>query len=275
MIIIDKVEDFNCDHIFDCGQCFRWNRREDGSYDGIAEGHIANIRYEDTKVFIDGDGDEDFWRGYLDLETDYGHIKEVLSRDEMVQRAIPYGYGIRLLKQDRWEALISFIISQNNNIPRIKGCIEKLCELAGEKLSDGKHAFPSCEALSGLTEEDLAPVRLGYRAKYIVKVSKEIYELGGEEYLDSIDWENAKVRNFLIGLTGIGPKVADCIMLFGFGRFDAFPIDVWVKRLMNRLYGFDESDLAGMKAFANESFGEYGGYAQQYLFHYIRQIDGQ
>lgn len=275
MIKFENVRDFDCDHIFDCGQCFRWNRNEDGSYDGVAGDLAANIRYEDGSVYVEGDGDEAFWRRYLDLDTDYGHIKEVLSKNDIIRKALPYGYGIRLLKQDRWETIISFIVSQNNNIPRIKGCIEKICMLAGRNLGDGKHAFPTCEELSRLTEEDLAPARLGYRAKYIAKASREIAELGGEEYLDSIDWENKKVRDFLISLTGIGPKVADCIMLFGFGRYDAFPIDVWVKRLMNRLYGIDESDLKGMKAFAEENFGEYGGFAQQYLFHYIRQIDAE
>lgn len=275
MIIFENVRDFDCSHIFDCGQCFRWNRNEDGSYDGVAGSLAANIRAEGGRIYIDGDGDEAFWRRYLDLDTDYGHIKTVLSKDETIRKALPYGDGIRLLKQDRWETIISFIVSQNNNIPRIKGCIENICMLAGKNLGDGKYAFPTCEALAGLSEEDLAPARLGYRAKYIARASREIAELGGEEYLDSIDWENKEVRDFLISLTGIGPKVADCIMLFGFGRYDAFPIDVWVKRLMNRLYGFDESDLKGMKAFAGEAFGEYGGYAQQYLFHYIRQIDGE
>lgn len=135
MIEIRGVRDFNAEHIFDCGQCFRWNREEDGSYTGVAGEYIANIRYDSGTVYIDGSGSEEFWRDYLDLGRDYGKIKERLSEDdEIIGAAIEYGSGIRLLNQDRWETLISFIISQNNNIPRIKGCIEKLCAMFGKPI---------------------------------------------------------------------------------------------------------------------------------------------
>ena len=273
MIEFKNIKDFNTDHIFDCGQCFRWEREEDGSYTGIASGYIANVSYEDGSVFVDGDGSRDFWFDYLDLGRDYGKIKEKISEsDETIREAIKYGYGIRLLKQDMWETLISFIISQNNNIPRIKGCIEKLCQMFGEAAGErnGKvfYTFPERERLAQLTEEDLAPIKLGYRARYIIETAKA--DLNLEEAAKGTSKE---VYEFLLSLTGVGPKVANCILLFGFARFDSFPIDVWVKRVMNMLYGFEEKDVKGMKTFADNTYGDLGGFAQQYLFYYVRSLN--
>lgn len=272
MIRISNVRDFDTDHIFDCGQCFRWEREDDGSYTGIASGNIANIRYDAGSVVIDGDGDEDFWRNYLDLDRDYGKIKGMLSgSDEVIREAVKAGEGIRILNQDRWETLISFVISQNNNIPRIKGCIDKLCSIFGEYAGSfrGKefYTFPEKSVLASADEEALAPVRLGYRAGYICDISRTDMDLEAES-LKPTD----ELYDFLLSLKGVGPKVANCILLFGFARLDCFPIDVWVKRVMNRLYGFDEKDTAGMKRFAAERFGEYGGIAQQYLFRYITHL---
>ena len=270
MIEIRGVRDFNAEHIFDCGQCFRWNREEDGSYTGVAGEYIANIRYDSGTVYIDGSGSEEFWSDYLDLGRDYGKIKEKLSEDdEIIGAAIEYGSGIRLLNQDRWETLISFIISQNNNIPRIKGCIEKLCAMFGKPIGTfrGKEyfSFPERERLAGLSEEDLEPARLGYRARYIVETAKADIDLEKASELDT-----PSLYRYLLSLTGVGPKVANCILLFGFSRYDSFPVDVWVRRVMNRLYGFDEKDMKGMTRFAEEKFGSLGGFAQQYLFYYIR-----
>ena len=221
-------------------------------------------------MYIDGSGSEEFWRDYLDLGRDYGKIKEKLSEDdEIIGAAIEYGSGIRLLNQDRWETLISFIISQNNNIPRIKGCIEKLCAMFGKPIGTfrGKEyfSFPERERLAGISEEDLEPVRLGYRARYIVETAKADIDLEKASELDT-----PSLYRYLLSLTGVGPKVANCILLFGFSRYDSFPVDVWVRRVMNRLYGFDEKDMKGMTRFAEEKFGSLGGFAQQYLFYYIR-----
>lgn len=283
MIEITGIKDFDTDHIFDCGQCFRWNRENDGSYTGIAGNRPANIAFRGGSVLIDAadDGETGFWRNYLDLDRDYGQIKQTLaSEDEIICRAIEYGQGIRILNQNRWETIISFIISQNNNIPRIKGCIENLCRNFGESAGIFRgteyYELPKPQVLAALDVNDLAPVKPGYRAKYIIETSKQIAADGGEAFLDSAFDENTsgdEVYEYLTGLCGVGPKVANCIMLFCMRQYDSFPVDVWVRRVMNRLYGFDESDTKGMKAFAADRYTNLGGFAQQYLFYYIRSLE--
>ena len=279
--IIEGVKDFNTDHIFDCGQCFRWQRQEDGSYIGPAMGRVVKISYADGQLIIDNCGKEDFeniWKKYLDLDTDYGLIKEKLSaEDQIMQAASEYGYGIRILRQDFWETVVSFIISQNNNIPRRKGCIESICEKFGEHAGEygGKAFFsiPSPSTLASLSSEDLAPCRLGYRAPYLVKMARQFVDMGGP---DVVEAELKNVEDPIQALQqfcGIGPKVAACISLFGLRRMDAFPIDVWMRRVMNRLYDIDEKDVKAMKDYAKKHFGENGGIAQQYLFYYIRGLD--
>ena len=215
-------------------------------------------------------------------------LTEITGRLKRHWRAEDEGYtkchrlqaGIRILNQDRWETIISFIISQNNNIPRIKGCIESLCrnfgEYAGSYRGEEYYSMPAPQVLAALDIEDLAPVRLGYRAKYIIETSKKIVADGGVEFLDSAFDENSsgdEVYEYLTGLCGVGPKVANCIMLFCMQQYDSFPVDVWVKRVMNRLYGFDESDIKGMKNFAADKYMNLGGFAQQYLFYYIRSLE--
>ena len=300
--IYEDVKDFNLDHIFDCGQCFRWSRQPDGSYTGIAMGKPVNVSLVEAPagegrtllehgegqprlvLVIDNCSEDDFekiWRGYLDLDRDYGAIKETLSAsDEVMAKAICGGEGIRILKQELWETMVSFIISQNNNIPRIKGCIEKLARLFGEPAGEyggvEYYNVPSPEIMAELNAEDLAPVRLGYRAPYLVETAKQVVAKGG---IDAVAAELAaagtpeEACEYLRGFQGVGPKVASCIALFGLGRLEAFPIDVWVRRVMNRLYGIDEKDIKGMNAYAAEHFGVNGGIAQQYLFYYIRGLD--
>ncbi len=307
--IYEGVKDFNLDHIFDCGQCFRWTKQEDGSYTGIAMGKPVNVSLKEVPagsgagadnaggrsgtdgcakprldLIIDNCSEEDFetiWKGYLDLDRDYGQIKETLAAsDEVMAKAISGGQGIRILKQELWETMVSFIISQNNNIPRIKGCIEKLAQLFGEPAGEyGGVEFynvPSPEVMAGLTAENLVPVRLGYRAPYLVETAKQVMERGGMDVV-AAELEAARTPEeaceYLRGFQGVGPKVASCIALFGLGRLEAFPIDVWVRRVMNRLYGIDEKDIKGMNAYAAEHFGANGGIAQQYLFYYIRGLD--
>ena len=280
--VIENVRDFHPEHIFECGQCFRWNRQDDGSYTGTAMGRIVNIRLCPEgdegekacagKVIIKNASPEDYekiWRQYLDLDRDYGMIKQRLSaRDEVMENAVAAGRGIRILKQDLWETIVSFIISQYNNIPRIKGCIEKLSALAGERLEDydgqAVYALPTVERLARLEADDLAPVRLGYRAPYLIKTARMVAEKGLPENYEEVS-----------ALCGVGPKVANCITLFGLHDLSSFPIDVWVRRVMNEMYGFEEKDVRGMAAFAAERFGELGGIAQQYLFYYIRSKKGE
>ncbi len=281
VLTVEGVRDFNLDHIFDCGQCFRWEKNEDGSYTGIAYGRIARIDYDADRgiLRIHGADEADFesvWKSYLDLERDYGIIKKELAmRDEVIRTAIDYGSGIRILNQEKWETLVSFIISQNNNIPRIKKCIDALAEVMGERVGEynGKvyYSLPSPEVLAAASIEDLAECRLGYRAKYLIETAKQVAGSGIEslEKLAGDEFTSAQTLEELRKYCGVGPKVASCIALFAMGKADSFPIDVWVKKVMNLLYGIDENDMKAMAKFAQETFGEYGGIAQQYLFYYI------
>ncbi|MDO4394094.1 MAG: DNA glycosylase [Bacillota bacterium] len=279
ILTIEGIRDFDTDHIFDCGQCFRWERKDDGSYIGMAYGRNVEVSFSEDTLTITNCTLDDYnsiWKKYFDFERDYGEIKRVLATgDSVMNRAIEYGRGIRILNQEKWETLISFIISQNNNIPRIKGCIESLCRNFGEYVGncDGRewYSFPSAHVLAELTEEDLAPCRLGYRARYLLETGKQV-AAAGEGSLEKLASEDLTADDTIEQLrkfTGVGPKVASCIALFAMGRMESFPIDVWVKRVMNRLYGIPENDVKAMNKYATEHFGKYGGIAQQYLFYYI------
>ncbi|MGI6206545.1 MAG: DNA-3-methyladenine glycosylase family protein [Anaerovoracaceae bacterium] len=277
-VIVSGVDDFDTDHVFDCGQCFRWNREDDGSYTGTASGRTVNISYSGGVLKIENCTVQDFdgfWYGYLDLARDYGKIKKKISEgDDVMKRAVDFGAGIRLLQQDPWETVISFIISQNSNIPRIKKCIECLCELFGDPLESfgGKkrYAFPRPEQLARLAREDLAPVRLGYRDQYIISTAAEVAEDGGALLTAAAKMPHDEAQKEIRKLKGVGPKVADCILLFGLHQYDSFPLDVWMKKIMSELYGFAEDDVKGMDAYAREKFGELSGFAQQYLYYYAR-----
>ena len=281
VLYIEGINDFNLDHIFDCGQCFRWEKNAEGSYTGIAHGRIVTADYNDKSRTLslagaDEKDFEDIWRNYFDLNRDYSAIKKELARkDNIIKSAIEFGHGIRILNQEKWETLISFIISQNNNIPRIKKCINSLAATLGEQAGaiNGTtyYSLPSPERLASATLDDLAPCRLGYRAKYLIETARAVADEGVEalERLGNSEVSSAEALQELRRYCGVGPKVANCISLFSLGKFDSFPIDVWVKKVMNRLYGIDEGDMKAMTSFAAETFGEYGGIAQQYLFYYI------
>lgn len=277
--IIEKISDFDAQHTFECGQCFRWDREEDGSYTGTAGGRTVSMRVHNGELIIDNCDEKDFrgfWHDYLDLDRDYGHIKESLSaHDGVMKRAVECGSGIRLLRQDPWETVISFIISQNSNIPRIKKCIGSLCENFGQALGIYKgrmrYSFPTAERLAGLTREELAVCRLGYRDKYILKTAEAVAGDGGRMLEAAPDMPFEEAEAYIRSLHGVGPKVANCILLFGLMKYESFPLDVWMKRIMHELYGFAENDLKGMSAYAAEHFGPYRGFAQQYLFYYARE----
>lgn len=284
-VIRENIRDFHLDHIFDCGQAFRWEKQQDGSYTGIAGGHIANIQFEpyenggtDGRLILTNVTEEEFdtfWHDYLDLSRDYGLIKNTLGADPVMRTAIGYGEGIRLLQQEPWETLISFIISQNNHIPRIKKCIESLSanfgKSAGEYCGREYYILPEPRVLASLTEEDLAVCRLGYRAKYLIETAKKVCREGEELLLAAAKPEmaSAEAYEYITGFHGVGPKVANCIMLFALGKYDSFPLDVWMKRVMQEEYGL--ASPKEMAAFAAQNFGEYGGFAQQYLFYYVRE----
>lgn len=262
-ILISGVEHFSPALTFDCGQAFRWREYDRDSWVGIALGRQIRIGKTDEGIILYDTDLEEYeakWRSYLDIDRDYGTVIERLSDNEILKKAAEENGGIRILSQDKWEALCSFIISQNNNIPRIKGTIERLCESFGEKLPDGGYAFPSAERLAELSPEDLAPIRCGFRARYIIDGANKY--LNGDIDLNIIsDGDIDSARNELMKIVGVGAKVADCTLLFGFGRIDALPRDVWIKRAISEYFDGTFPECAkGVE-----------GIAQQYLFNYVRQ----
>ena len=270
IIKIDNVKDLDLTHTFECGQCFRWVPAEGGSYAGAAGDKIARIRLENGSLTVEASGgDAEFWKNYFDLGTDYGKIKRDLASGEpRIADACRYGSGIRILRQDPFETIISFIISQNNNIPRIRKNIESLCRTYGKPVEGSEelscdnetlYSFPDPEVLAAASVSDLADLKLGYRSSYIKASAEQYLKEGCPE-----------CREELLSFRGIGPKVANCIMLFGLRDTAAFPVDTWVKQIMNDMYGFGMNDVKGMQAFAAEKFGDLAGYAQQYLFYYYR-----
>ena len=259
-------DDFDPVKIFECGQCFRWNAEADGSYTGVAMGRAANVRLRGDTVLISGE-QEDFpqiWHDYFDLGTNYRELRRSLCIDDYMKAASDYGAGIRILNQDRWEALCSFIISQCNNIPRIKKIVEALCALYGDKVEFGGReyfTFPTAERLAALTADDLAPIRSGYRAPYIVDAARAV--ASGEIDLDRLsETTPEEARRTLKSLNGIGDKVANCAILFSLRMTEAFPIDVWMKKAIAEHYG---------SGFDPKIFGEYAGLAQQYMFYFQRE----
>ena len=270
----------NLFHTFECGQCFRWNRQPNSSYIGVANGEVVRAAVTGGELVLEGAKDKDFWRNYFDMDSDYAGIASKLGKDKILKKCAEYGYGIRILRQQPWEALVSFIISANNNIPRIKGIIERLCALYGEPLefkdkchsgldpqSPVYYSFPAPEVLSRLAPADLAPIRAGFRDKYIIDAAKKI--AGCEVDLHAIARLPAgAARSELMKISGVGKKVADCTLLFGFGRLDVFPQDVWIKRILAEVYNVAP---AGIDEFVARKFGAYGGLAQQYLFYYYRE----
>lgn len=277
-IIIKNNKDFNPQHIFECGQAFRWNREEDNSYTTVAYGKVINTSIEDDNIIIKNTDEDDFnniWIDYFDLNTDYSVIKNKLSKDEELRKAIDFGYGIRILNQDIYETIISFIISANNQIPRIKKSIEILSENYGELIDNlnGKdyYSFPKPETLANISVEEIREVsRVGFRDKRIVDTSKiisdDIYSIEKSKLLSS-----EELKQNLMSLPGVGPKVASCIMLFAYGRGETFPVDVWIKRVMEELYIKKETNIKLIDKYANDIFGDLAGYAQQYLFYYGRE----
>ena len=261
------------DIVFNCGQAFRFNEKN-GVYFGVAYKKPLYVREQDDGFCIYPTCGEDvdaIWKGYFAAEKDYCKIEQTLISDAVVKKALHDCEGMRLLVQEPFETVITFIISANNNIKRIKGIIENLCRLAGEPLSSGGgscYAFPTPKALSKLTVQQLMACGAGYRAEYIAQTSAAIANGFDLEALRMTGYQEA--RKELMTLKGIGPKVADCILLFAYDRQEAFPRDVWIKRVLQKLYGFDPKDDSELLKFAVDHFGGYGGIAQQYLFHYAR-----
>lgn len=258
----ENVHPFDLAQTLDCGQSFRWVENEDKSFSGVVRGIVATAFYEKGTLTIESDFDldEKMWKEYFDLDLDYGKIKNDLSKmHPVLEEASMYAGGIRILNQEPFEALITFIISQNNNIGRIKGIVERLCENFGECIDGKNYAFPTAEKLALLSPDDLAPIRAGFRHRYIIDAAQKVFS--GEidlEKLRTMDY--SKAQNELRKITGVGVKVADCVLLYGLHRLESFPLDVWMKRALSVLF----------KGYKGDEFGLYGGIAQQYIFHYSR-----
>ena len=280
---IPKINTFCSQHIFECGQCFRWNKQIDGSYTGVFKSNVLNVKEANKQITFKGicQGDiKEVVTEYFDLNRDYESMQEKLSKvDENVKQSILYGKGIRLLNQDLWETIISFIISANNNIPRIKGIIERISKQYGNPIEwKGQvyYTFPSTEQLSVATVEDFRKLGLGFRDKRVYETTKII--LNKQVDLNELQMEadTQKVRDTLLTLPGVGPKVADCILLFStLKRLEVFPIDVWVRRVMNELYIHNPQEEKVNKneieKLARQKYGNLAGIAQQYLFYWKRE----
>lgn len=289
-IIIEGVKDFNIKQILECGQCFRWERISDTNYIVVAYRRVIEIVQEGDNVTIYNTNIKEFneiWKNYFDLDTDYSLLKDELAKDEILRKSVEFGYGIRILNQDPFEMLISFIVSARNSIPAIMKTIKKMSEKWGDELSykgNTYHAFPTPEQFKDATLDEIKETGASFRSKYIFDtISKvnaaleaksngiltdelKIFDL---EYIKALPTDECHIalQNFM----GVGAKVADCIMLFSMEKKSAFPVDVWVKRAMIHFYVAPDVSLNKIRVFGRDKFGELSGLAQQYLFYYARE----
>lgn len=277
-IILEEIENFDAKAIFTCGQAFRWYEESDGSFTTVHLGRVLNVLNEKDRVIFKGTNLKEFdeiWMDYFDLNTDYKEIRKVLSNNEILPKAMEYGEGIRILNQNHFEMLISFIISANNMIPRIKKSIEVISMRYGKFICEDEnrkyYSFPTIEELSRATVEDLREfAKVGFRDKRIFDTVNMILN----EKIDLDNFENLEtdiLREELLKFSGVGNKVADCIMLFSYKRGEVFPVDVWIKRVMEELFIKKETPVKKISKEADRIFGKYAGYAQQYLFYYGRE----
>lgn len=278
LVILEDVENFDARAIFTCGQAFRWYEESDGSFTTVHLGRVLNVLNEKDKVVFKGTNLEEFneiWIDYFDLNTNYKEIRKELSNNEILAKAMEYGKGIRILNQNHFEMLISFIISANNMIPRIKKSIEVISMRYGKFICEDEnrkyYSFPTVEELSKATVEDLREfAKVGFRDKRIFETVNMILN----EKIDLDNFENLEtdiLREELLKFSGVGNKVADCIMLFSYKRGEVFPVDVWIKRVMEELFIKKETPVKKISKEADRIFGKYAGYAQQYLFYYGRE----
>lgn len=262
-IKVTDISALSLKETLDCGQCFRWKPDENGNWRGVVKGVYGNIRQEEDGITFIGADEEQFcsiWLDYFDFNRDYDALKKDFGENEMLRSACEFAPGIRVLRQEPWEAFITFIISQNNNIARIKGIVERLCNAFGEEIEPGIHAFPTPERLAEEPAESFSKIGCGYRAEYISSASKEVYE--GKLDLGSLMTAPLSVaKERLLKVHGVGPKVADCVLLYGLGRVERCPADVWMKRVIAALGGEMPPCVT-----------DYAGIAQQFLFHYARNF---
>lgn len=279
-----KTKCFNLKDTLECGQCFRWERLDDGSsndrynseYIGVISDRVLYVRQDGDMLYVASNIEENLKRAveyYFDLYNDYDMIEDEISKiDDIVKVAVRNTTGIHILNQAQFETIVSYIISSNNNIPRIKKSISEISKRYGTKvefLGKDYFLFPTIEQLSKVSVEEFKACGVGFRDKYLVKTIADLRENNVCDECNTI-LTNNQLKKILMSFVGVGPKVADCVMLFSFGRQDVFPIDVWVKRAMEKLYMKKECSLNEIVKYAEENFGGYSGIVQQHLFHNIR-----
>jgi len=275
-VVYKDVQPFDFKKIADGGQAFRWNLQEDGTYIGVVGDFVIELCQTGDELIVDssGTGEEiPFIREYLDLNRNYNAIERDMLKFHELIPVVSFSSGYRILFQDPWETTISFIISANNHIRNIKNTIENMCRTYGKPITfkgNTYYTFPSPETLAALSEEELMLTKCGYRAKFIIETAKVI--AGGKVNIyDFYDKPAKDIRMQLVTLPGVGRKVADCIMLYSMRKFDAFPIDVWIQRILQHMYfNGKKVSLTKLQKFAEDRFGEIAGFVQQYLYYYSR-----
>lgn len=290
-VIIEGVKNFKLKHILECGQIFRFEEIEENDFIVIAFGKLIEVKEEGNNVIIYNTNEEEFnriWLNYFDLHRDYSDIKEELSKDVLLKQSIEFGYGVRVLNQDPFEMLLSFIISARNNIPSIKKTVNKISAKWGKEINYKNkvyYAFPSIYEIKDAALEEIQETGASFRSKYLIDTIKNVYNSVKDENL-KLNEENSYIKynldyikrlsddechDALQEFKGVGSKVADCIMLFSMEKTSSFPVDVWVKRAMIHFYGAEDSSLNKIRIFGRNKFGKLSGFAQQYLFYYARE----
>ncbi|MBW6410498.1 DNA-3-methyladenine glycosylase family protein [Clostridium weizhouense] len=283
-LVIKQVKNFKLKHIFECGQIFRFEEIEDNDFIVIAFGKVIEFKEDGEDIIVYNTTEEEFnniWIDYLDLKRDYSIIKSELSKDNLLRQSIEFGYGVRVLNQDPFEMLISFIISARNNIPSIKRTVNRIASKWGKEITYKEkkyYAFPTIHEIKDATLEEIQETGASFRSKYIIDTISNVYNgIKNEEGFKKYDLEYIKSLSddechvALQEFKGVGSKVADCIMLFSMRKSSAFPVDVWVKRAMIHFYNAEEGSLNKIRIFARNKFGALSGFAQQYLFYYARE----
>lgn len=262
---IKKEDTFNIEQTLECGQVFRFKKTNDG-YILFSKNHYINIVEKEDSYLCETDN-KDYFLNYFDLDNNYLYIQNKYKEDKFLSAAIEHGKGIHLLKQDKVETIISFLISQNNHIPRIKGIIERICEKLGDNMGS-YYAFPSLEKLASVGESFYKEIGAGYRAAYLDRVSKALQSIDLESW-DKLETDD--LRKELMSLYGVGRKVADCILLFAFSRYDVFPVDTWIKKVYKEEFG--DIDAQKMSEMLIKKYGKYAGFVQQWIFFYKRSLN--
>jgi N-glycosylase/DNA lyase len=263
-----RTKDFNLDHTLACGQVFRWEKND--RWTGIVNGAVIHAKQKKDELVIESSLTKETIIDYFRLNDDIGKIYDSINRDEKIASLINKYRGLRLIRQDPWECLVSYICSSNNTIRNISNSIKRMCECFGNEIEKGIYSFPAPDALADVELGDMSQCRLGFRTPRILKVANMVanhkFDLYGIK-----DLSYTQGRQELVTIEGVGNKIADCVLLFAFGKLESFPVDTHIEQIMERYYG---SNFKGTKSkkrdeiadFARSYFGEFCGYAQEYLY---------